>query len=90
MSAVATEKKDKRRRSNPAYAGYPKCLIGISPELREIILMYQLHNGGTGKIQHYVNDTLVPCHVALMNHYKELKGEMWPMEDIVIDILNKC
>jgi len=85
---TVVENKDKRRRSNPDYAGYPKCLIGISPELREIILMSQLHNGTTGKIQHYVNDTLVPCHIKLIRHYQDMTGRMWTMEDIVNDIIN--
>jgi hypothetical protein len=82
-------KVDKRRRENPYYSAYPKCQIGVSPELKEIIRLNEIHNNGTGKIQHYVNDTVIPCHVQIMKAYHESSGKMWTMEEITRDILRR-
>jgi hypothetical protein len=82
-------KVDKRRRANPHYAAYPKCQIGVSPELKELIRLNEIHNNGTGKIQHYVNDTVIPCHVLIMKAYQEGTGRMWTMDEITIDIMTR-
>jgi hypothetical protein len=76
-------KTDKRYRQNKLFDTYPKSPIGVPPDLKEIIWKDHLQNGGTSKIQHYLNDCLIPEHIRLMKIAEQHMGHQVPMDEIV-------
>lgn len=74
---------DGRIRKNKSYAKYPKSLIGVTPELRQIILDDALHGEGPNKIQWHVNDILIPEYVRLRTTVNSVAGRHVSMAEIV-------